>query len=78
MSFTWIMVIVLVVAQIEAICVTKYLIGIEEKHCSKCDWWIKGCTKPVFVMSFIPFVGLFSSIAFGVDCVNNIIKAMND
>ena len=77
MNFVWIMIIVLAIAQIEAICVSKYLLRLEETCCSGCDWWIDGCTKIPFVLSFIPIVGLFTSIALSVDFARNIIRALS-
>ena len=77
MDFVWIMVIVLAIAQIEAICVSKHLLHLEEMYCVGCDWWVDGCTKIPFVMSFIPIVGLFTSIALSVDFARNIIRALS-
>lgn len=77
MDFVWVLFIILAVAQIEGICVAKYMLNLEETHCNNCDWWIDGCTKLPFVLTFIPIAGLFTSIILSVDCVRNIIKAFN-
>ena len=77
MDFVWILFIILVVAQVEAVCVAKYMLNLEEMYCSDCDWWIDGCTKLPFMLTLIPIAGLFTSIVLSVDCVRNIIKAFN-
>ena len=77
MNFVWFAVIALFLAQVEAVCVAKYMLNTEEKYCSGCDWWIDGCTKLPFVLTLVPIAGLFTSIILSVDCVRNIIKAFN-
>lgn len=77
MNFVWILFIILAVAHIEAVCVSKYMFYLEEMYCGDCDWWIDGCTKLPFVLTLIPIAGLFTSIVVSVDCVRNIIRALN-
>lgn len=69
---------ILVIAQIVAICVHLYLILLEKKYCSHCYWWSSICMTIFIIISFIPVVGLFTSIAGCADYTRNITKELEN
>lgn len=68
--------IICILAQILAICVHTYLLLLEKKYCGHCDWWCNTGAIIFFVISLIPIVGLFTSIAGCADYTKNIIKEL--
>lgn len=69
-------VVIIVFAQILAISVHTYLLSLEKKYCGHCNWWWNTGAIIFFIVSFIPVLGLFSSIAGCVDYTRNIIKEL--
>lgn len=57
-------------------CLCTYLLLLERKYCNNCDWWWEPGFWMFFVISLIPVIGIFSSIAGCVDFARNIIKEL--
>ena len=66
------LILIIASAQILAICVHAYLLWCEKKYCGHCDWWWDGGAIAFLVISLIPVLGLFSSIAGCADYMRNI------
>ena len=71
-------VITLIIVQLFAICVSTYLLLLERKYCGHCYWWSDAFACFLFIVNFIPFVGLLTSIALCVDCTRNIINELDE
>ena len=69
-------VVIIVFAQILAVCVHAYLLSLEKKYCGHCDWWCDTGAVIFFIISLVPIFGLFSSIAGCVDYTRNIINEL--
>ena len=69
--------IIIILAQILAICVHAYLLKCEQKYCGHCDWWWDGAAIFLFVVSFIPVLGLFTSIAGCADYMRNVTRELD-
>ena len=69
-------IVIIVLAQILAICVHAYLLWCEKKYCGHCDWWWDTGAVIFFIISLVPVLGLFSSIAGCVDYTRNIIREL--
>ena len=70
------MIVIIMLAQILAICVHAYLLWCEKKYCGHCYWWCDAGAIIFFVISLIPIVGLFFSIAGCADYMRNITKEL--
>ena len=70
------MVVIIILAQILAICVHAYLLWCEKKYCGHCDWWCDAGAIIFFIISLVPIFGLFMSIAGCVDYMRNITEEL--
>lgn len=68
---------VLVLAQALAIFTHAYLLKLERKYCSHCYWWWDTGANIFFVISLIPILGLFTSIAGCIDYTRNILEELD-
>lgn len=66
----------LIAIQILSVCVSTYLLLLERKYCNNSDWWWKPGFWMFFVISLIPVLGIFSSIAGCADYARNIIEEL--
>ena len=69
-------VVIIVLAQILAIGVHAYLLWCEKEYCGHCDWWWDTGAIIFLVISFIPILGLFTSIAGCADYMRNVTKEL--
>ena len=69
-------VVIIVLAQILAIIVHARLLWYEKKYCSHCVWWWDGGAIIFLIFSFIPIVGLFTSIAGCADYMRNVTREL--
>lgn len=69
-------VVIIVFAQILAVCVHAYLLWCEKKYCGHCDWWWDTGAIIFFIISLIPILGLFTSIAGCTDYMRNVTKEL--
>lgn len=67
---------IIIIAQVLAIAVHAYLLSVEKKYCSHCDWWWNTGAIINLVVSFIPILGLFASIAGCADYMRNVTKEL--
>ena len=70
------MIITIILAQAFAVCVHAYFLWCEKKYCGHCDWWCDAGAIIGFIMTLIPILGLFTSIAGCIDCMRNITKEL--
>ena len=63
-------------AQAFAIVIHAYSLWCEKKYCSHCYWWSNIGAIFFFVLSFVPFLGLFTSIAGCGDYMRNVTKEL--
>jgi hypothetical protein len=68
--------VIIIFAQILAIGVHAYLLGYEKKYCGHCDWWWDTGAIINIVISLIPILGLFTSIAGCVDYMKNVTEEL--
>lgn len=66
----------IVLAQVFAIVVHAYLLWCEKKYCSHCDWWSNIGAIILLVLSFVPLLGLFTSIIGCADYMRNVTKEL--
>lgn len=70
------LIIIIILAQIFAICVHAYLLWCEKKYCGNCYWWCDIGAIIFLVFSFIPILGLFTSIGGCADYMRNVTKEL--
>jgi len=69
-------VLIIILAQVFAICVHAYLLWCEKKYCGHCDWWWDTGAIINLVISFVPILGLFVSIAGCADYMRNVTEEL--
>lgn len=69
-------IVIIVLAQVLAVCVHAYLLWCEKKYCGHCDWWWDTGAIINIVISLIPILGLFTSIAGCADYMRNVAKEL--
>ena len=72
------LVIIIGLAQLLAIVVHAYLLWCEKKYCGHCKWWWDGGAIAYLIISFIPILGLFTSIAGCADYMRNVSKELSN
>lgn len=73
----FILLITVALLQIFAIGIHAYVLNFEKKYCSHCEWWSDVGAYIFILFSFIPIVGIFTSLAGCADYMRNVVEELN-
>lgn len=68
---------ILIIIQIAAIVVHGYILKQYKRYCGHCDWWWDTGALIFWIITFIPFIGIFACIVGPIDYIRNITETVS-